>query len=110
MRNLRDGNALDRGAAAAREAAQIVAAAEGPKTLPSRLAGHATLVRDALSVATRVAPFPVEVYLRFHFTKTRAQTRFILEGLVQKAHARGVAAPALRELLGLTGAGGRGGP
>ncbi len=99
VRSLLEGKELELGAAAAREAAQVVAATEGSKTLPARLAGHAALVADSLSLATKVAPFPLEPYLQFHFTKTRAQTRFILEGLLGKAKALGMATPALQQLL-----------
>ena len=99
LRKLVRGGGLQLGAAGAREASSIVAVAEGPKTLPARIAGLASIVRLGLWWVSKVAPFPFEAYLRLHFTKTNAQTRFILEALRGKAEERGVAAPALHELL-----------
>lgn len=85
LRALPRGPGLRIGAAAAREAAAIVAADKGvTPTLPARLAGRAGLIRSGLWMAAKLAPFPLQPYLRLHFTKTNAQTRFILEGLREK--------------------------
>jgi Ketopantoate reductase PanE/ApbA len=46
-----------------------------------------------------LVPFPLEAYLRFHFTKVGGQTRAHVEALAADAAAAGLDAPALREML-----------
>lgn len=98
LQKLVEGHGLELGAAAAREAADIVASTQGRKTMPARLAPHAGLIRTALWLAPKVAPFPVEGYLQRHFTKTHEQTWFILEELRRSAQQKGIPAPALQRL------------
>ncbi len=100
LRALLRGRAIRLGAAAAREASAIIAADKGvAPTLPARLAGRAVLVRSGLWLAAKLAPFPLEPYLRLHFTKTREQTLFILEGLREKGVREHLPTPALDALL-----------
>lgn len=99
LRHFTRGGELKLGAAAARETSAIVASIEGSKTLAARLAGHAGVVRLALWLGERGAPFPLEAYLRSHFTKTRAQTAFILRALKAQAAERSMDVPSLDALL-----------
>ena len=56
------------------------------------------VLRLGSQLAARFAPFDIEAFLRFHFTKVRAQTELLLETSVNEADARGLAVPALSRL------------
>lgn len=62
-----------------------------------------TLIGErALKLATfaapRLAPFELEVYLRYHFSKVRDQTRLLTDRFIEEGQRLGVPTPALREL------------
>jgi len=89
----------DLGAAslAASEAAGIVAAVHGAKPSPA-IARSAAGMRAALSALSLLAPFDLERYLRHHFTKVAAQTRLMLDDLIDEGAARGLPVTRLRRL------------
>jgi 2-dehydropantoate 2-reductase len=99
LRDFRRSGALRLGAAVARETSAIVAATDGPRTPVAHIAGHATFVRFALWLANKAAPFPLEAYLQSHFTKTHAQTEFILLALRARATESSMRVHSLDELL-----------
>lgn len=55
-------------------------------------------VRAALTLARPLAPFDLEAYLSFHFTKVGRQTRLMLETYAMLADKHGLSNVALREL------------
>jgi 2-dehydropantoate 2-reductase len=89
------GSMLAAGAEAAREATAIVAAREGSPPLVARLLGSPLLFRVGLALARRIVPFPLEAYLRAHFTKVAAQTREIVRELVARGEATNLPMKAL---------------
>jgi 2-dehydropantoate 2-reductase len=84
--------------AASREALAAVAAVRAwPPARISRTL-HPLPVRVALAMAPRLAPFDLEAYLQFHFTKVGPQTRLMLETYAAHARAVGGSSEALRRL------------
>lgn len=59
--------------------------------------GH--FVNAVFWLGTKVLPFDLEAYLEYHFTKVGEQTRAFLRQKVSDAKARGLATPAVEELL-----------
>lgn len=55
-------------------------------------------LRLASRVLPRVAPFELEIYLRYHFTKVGDQTRMLMRRFVADGEELGLAVAALREL------------
>ncbi|MBL8612542.1 MAG: ketopantoate reductase, partial [Myxococcales bacterium] len=53
------------------------------------------LFRVGLALARRIVPFPLEAYLRAHFTKVAAQTREIVRELVARGEATNLPMKAL---------------
>lgn len=49
-------------------------------------------------VAPMVAPFDLDVYLKYHFLKVHDQTRLLIDQLVEDASSRGLPSDALRTL------------
>jgi 2-dehydropantoate 2-reductase len=84
---------------AVREAIAIVGASKRPLPLGSRAAAWPRLLRLALWIAARVVPFPLEPYLKQHFTKVGEQTRLIVGALIARGAAYDVRAPALSQLV-----------
>ncbi len=93
------GEALARAVRGAREGLAVAAlsAGEAPLAL-SLLVTRGWLLRVGLWFATRAAPFPIETYLRAHFTKVGAQTRLILDSLIARGAAAGLSVGTLRAL------------
>jgi len=54
-----------------------------------------------LALGPRVTPFDLEAYMRFHFTKVRAQTRLFGDGYIAAAEAAGRQPNNLRALIAL---------
>lgn len=94
-------------AAAAREAADVVAALYGARA-PRRFLTSPSVTRPALRVLPRLVPFDLPAYLQSHFTKVGAQTRQMLDRWIAEGDARAMSVVHLRELRGaLTPAPGR---
>lgn len=93
--------------AAAREAMSIAERETGKGAGLMRLAVQPWLMRLAFVFAPHFAPFPLEPYIRFHFSKVGEQSHSGLRKLLAKADAYGLAVPHLRALaakLSITGA------
>jgi 2-dehydropantoate 2-reductase len=89
--------ALRASAHAAAQAMELAALTEGPLPMMPPMAWPLFL-SVALRLGRRFAPFPLEAYLKFHFSKVGAQTRFLLRGLAEAGAARGVANAAVAAL------------
>lgn len=90
----------ERGARAAREAIAIAGTHAGSPPLGLRLvATRPWLLRAVLRVAGLLTPFPLESYLRAHFTKVAAQTRLLVEATVRRGASFGLPVEALTALL-----------
>ncbi|MEM9069739.1 MAG: 2-dehydropantoate 2-reductase [Myxococcota bacterium] len=98
LAEMRKGRWAKLGAAACAEARAITEAAIGtpPPTALSFLGSGA--VRIAATFFPYVAPFELEIYLRYHFTKVQQQTRLLLDRYLQDGERLGVETPSLREL------------
>jgi len=95
---VRHGKWLSLATNAALEAMRLVARQLGASPPWTRLFVRPGLVRLLTLVAPLIAPFPVERYLRYHFTKVSDQTRLLMQGMYEGARHHGVEAPALTEL------------
>jgi len=89
---------LAKSLAASREALAAVAATLRRPPAPFRRALHPMAVRLGLGAARRLAPFDLEAYLYFHFTKVGRQTRLMLETYATHARAAGLPSQALDRL------------
>lgn len=98
MRALWQSGAGALGARGAREALAVIAAGRKPP-LRARLMARPGVLRFALWAGRRVVPLPLEIYLREHFLKVRAQTIQFLTGYIADGKRAGVAVGALEELL-----------
>ncbi|PKN56639.1 MAG: hypothetical protein CVU56_15215 [Deltaproteobacteria bacterium HGW-Deltaproteobacteria-14] len=81
------------------EAIRAVAAYRGEPRPLARFAIRGCVLRLLTRLAPRVLPLDVETYLHYHFEKVGAQTTLMLERWVTLGNERGVATPALGELL-----------
>ena len=84
LAGLRRSSRLTLAARAGKEAAAGCAAYLGVPTglfpmVPTRL-----IIKTALLLGPRVMPFPLETYLRYHFTKVGDQTRQIIDGWIEQ--------------------------
>jgi 2-dehydropantoate 2-reductase len=98
LSRLRRSAVLGLGLRAAREAQAVVADAFGRRLSPLARLLHPLPVGLALPVAARLAPFDLEAFLRFHFTKVGPQTRLMLGTWCARGLAAGISTPALDEL------------
>ncbi len=75
---------------AAAEAREVTAAQLGSK--PPAMMGFlgAPVIQLATVLAPGMLPFEVEIYLRYHFTKVRDQTRILLDRYIDEGIDRGV--------------------
>jgi 2-dehydropantoate 2-reductase len=85
-------------ARACREALALTARELGIRAPLSRPFLRGPVFRFVFWLARRLAPFDLERYLAYHFTKVRAQTRLLLERWIALAADRALPAPALGEL------------
>lgn len=74
LSKLRNSDTLLRGIVAARQALKLAMAEHGLTKTPLEKVLHPKLFQFGLAVAPSVTPFPLETYLRVHFTKVRVQT------------------------------------
>jgi ketopantoate reductase len=58
-------------------------------------------MRLATRLAQRFAPFDMETYFEYHFTKTGDQTRYMIERYIETGRERGLAVDAIESLRGL---------
>lgn len=99
LAGLRQPARLRQACAAMREIVSLAARDFGKPPLGVRLASRAWVLRAALALAPRLAPFPLETYLRVHFTKVGEQTRHLVRAALERGRAAGAEAPALSALL-----------
>lgn len=95
---------------AAGEAVEVMARRLRARALPLSLLASPIVLRTLLLLAPRLAPLPLEAYLKFQFTKVGAQSRAAMRGYLAAADDAGLPAPHLRalarELLAAPAAGG----
>jgi len=87
---VRHGSWLDRAAAASRDATAAVSAHLHVPPPLGRLAARPVLIATAVGLGTKLAPFPLEAYLRYHFTKTLDQTHAMVNTYVEVRHQHGL--------------------
>jgi 2-dehydropantoate 2-reductase len=85
--------------AGARESMRVAAHTFGSPPLGMRLALWSPILRLVLRLAPRITPFPLEPYLRYHFTKVGAQTRHILGVAIERGRAAGLPVSAMEQLI-----------
>lgn len=89
---------LSRSIDASKEALAVVAAHLGRRPAAVRHILAPLPVRLALALARSLAPFDLEAYLSFHFTKVGPQTRLMLETYARLAEKSALSSTALHEL------------
>lgn len=104
LKRLRRGKQIALAARASREALEVVRAEARARRSPLRLAMRPWLTRALVCAVPHVAPFPLEPYLEYHFTKVGDQTRAMITRYVELGAGQGIATPALSQLLGELGA------
>lgn len=90
---------LGKAVAGARQAMQITAHTFGAPPLGMSLVLRAPILRLLLRLAPRATPFPLEPYLRYHFTKVGAQTRHIIRVAIERGRAAQLPVQALEQLV-----------
>lgn len=88
--------------AGAREAMRVTAHTFGAPPLGMRLALWSPMLKLVLRLAPHVTPFPLEPYLKYHFTKVGAQTRHIIGVAIERGRAAGLPVSAMEQLLAAT--------
>lgn len=83
---------------AAREAIALIAAKENRRPAPLRFLAKRWLVGTGLRLGSLAAPLPLETYFRYHFEKTGAQTRDMLEEYIALGETLQQPTPQLQEL------------
>lgn len=94
---------LSLAAAGARQAMHVIAHAFGSPPLGMRLVLWPPILRMVLRLAPRATPFPLEPYLRYHFTKVGAQTRHIIGVAIERGRAAKLPVDQLEQLLASAG-------
>lgn len=61
---------------------------------------HPLLISMVSRLAPKVMPFPLETYLKYHFSKVGEQTRQMLDHWIEEGTARGLSTSALQRLRG----------
>jgi hypothetical protein len=91
--------AIMNGVRGAREAIAITQQTAGRSPVVLRTVTTSPwLLRAALWFAVRMSPFPFESYVKTHFTKVGAQTRLIVDALIDRGRAAGLPVDALVSL------------
>ncbi|KGN34980.1 hypothetical protein N802_00300 [Knoellia sinensis KCTC 19936] len=79
--------------------ATAVLSAEGLRPrFPLRAMGHPGALRALVVVATRIVPFPLETYVRQHFTKVGDQTRGTIRAIAARGRDAGLSVETLEQL------------
>lgn len=99
LSELRSSGRLAEASAASREALEIVRTEAGTRPSPLRLAMRPWLTGALVCAAPHLAPFPLEPYLAYHFSKVGDQTRAMMARYVELGRARGLSTAALEGLL-----------
>jgi 2-dehydropantoate 2-reductase len=107
---LREGHRLEVAAQAARESLTVAEALHRRSLWAQRALARAAFFRLVLALGPRLMPFPLETYLRVHFTKVGAQTRMLLDETIRLAEQHRVPHAALDELRGLLASSAQGAP
>jgi 2-dehydropantoate 2-reductase len=85
LARMRKGGRVGDATAAARQGLHISTTAAGRSAPPLlRLGLRPQLVGAVLWILPRVAPFPLEAFLRYHFDKIGSQTQDVLDGLIEQ--------------------------
>ena len=84
--------------AAAREATVISAAYLGREAGMAAKLPQPLLMNVITRLAPKVMPFPLEIYLQYHFSKVGVQTRMMLDHWIEEGHRRGLPTGSLQEL------------
>ncbi len=100
LKALRKGERIAAAAAASKEALAVVVAYT-KTSVPGLMSClvRPSLMRLVLGIAPSAVPFPLEVYLEYHFTKVGDQTRFMIETYVETGKKHGLESPSLTALL-----------
>lgn len=96
---LRRSPALERAARASREALAVASARHGRRAPAWRHLIRRDLSGLLVPLANRIVPFPLEAYLRFHFSKVRDQTAAMLEEYIRVGHSLGLPVEALERMV-----------
>jgi 2-dehydropantoate 2-reductase len=86
-------------ASGARAASAIVELDYGRAPLAARLLAKPRCFVLFLRLARWLVPFPLEAYLRAHFTKVRAQTRTIVQSLIDRGKSESLDVRALEQAM-----------
>lgn len=92
---------LDIALEAATEAADIVQAKSGAQSWPLAKLRNRHAFKFGLPIARKILPFPIETYLRYHFTKVRSQTQGNMAQFVSYGQRLGKPTTAIQRLIGL---------
>lgn len=98
LRTLRSNGLLERATRAANEAITIMTPEGTAPPLAFRLTALPSVMHLVLAVASHIPPFPLEPYLKKHFTKVGRQTRALAELLIVHARDREKSAPSLQAI------------
>jgi hypothetical protein len=72
---------------AAREAVDACAAYLAVSSGMFRYVPIGLILRTVMLLGPKLSPIPLEIYLRYHFTKVGGQTRQILDGWIRRCQA-----------------------
>lgn len=98
LKAVRSGPWLNIACAAAREATVISAAYLGREAGMAAKLPQPLLMNVITRLAPKVMPFPLEVYLQYHFSKVGVQTRLMLDHWIEEGHRRGLPTDSLQAL------------
>lgn len=100
LKGLRKGERIAGATGSSKEALAVVAAyTETPIPGLMSCLVRPCLMRFVLGIAPSAVPFPLEVYLKYHFTKVGDQTRFMIETYIETGKKHGLESPNLTALL-----------
>jgi hypothetical protein len=94
----REGSLMDLATRAGRQATVIVAAFHGCRAPLHRHFVRASLLSFVSRIAHFFVPFPLETYLRVHFTKVGDQSKALLEAYLEEGSSRDLPRDALEAL------------
>lgn len=102
---LRTGSFLELAAHGAAQAMVVTGQQIGRKPpLLMRLAARAFVIRVALRLAPVLIPIPLEIYLKYHFTKVGGQTRLGMRSFIELGRRAGLNVSAIERLTNLLSA------
>jgi hypothetical protein len=98
LADLRGSEQLNQSCQASREAMHISAAHQGQTVGMAAKLTRPGLLNMLTLVAPKVMPFPLETYLRYHFSKVGDQTRLMLDHWIEEGQQRNLPTTALQAL------------